>query len=82
MSNHHKACLLHYRSSTIEHFSEALRDSTQRSLTPTKTKSAVDILKEENQTPKREINLSLPEAINSIQMWQRMKPPAMCLKET
>jgi hypothetical protein len=56
--------------------------STQKHLTPTKTKPAIYALKEENQTPRREINLSLTEVINSIQMWKRMKPLAMCLKET
>lgn len=55
--------------------------NTKRSRSPAKTKSAVYVLKEENQTPKRKINLSLTEAINSIQMWQRMKPRAMCLRE-
>ena len=52
--------------------------STQRSLTPAQSESAVYILKEENQTSKRESNLSLAQIINSIQTWQRLKLPAMC----
>ena len=43
--------------------------STQRFLTPAQTKSAVYVLKEENQTPKRESNISLTVVINSIQTW-------------
>lgn len=53
--------------------------SIQRSLTPVKIKSAVYVLKEENQTPKKEINLPLTESLNSIQMWQRMKNHKPCV---
>lgn len=79
MSGDCEACLLHYWSNIRAVFRDSKRfGSTQRFLTPAQTESAVYILKEENQTPKREINLSLTEAINRIQMWQRMKPLAMC----